>query len=274
MRSQQFSVFIFLIRVLKSLPIAPKAPRIIGITTNFLDWQSLPMSLFNSCYRSTFYCSSSFTLVSNGLASSIMWHSSFCFLTIKNSGLLYSSLRLVCTANFHSIFALSFSNTFSGVCVYTIWLHLKIQIFSALPNEQLHQLYHIAICGTAFVQAFYILQSHDCFLSFPHNLHRGETLCQLCPLCCLFSVLGLMQPLAFRLFLFSTILSLASSRFSGSSLHFPLLTSTLHSFSSGFLSWSFHFLEFLYLLPLVVFHCCFPHTYLGFLFPFPHNRQH
>ena len=33
-------------------------------------------------------------------------------------------------------------------------------------------------------------------------LQTGETLCQLYPLCCLFSVLGLVQPLAFSLFLF------------------------------------------------------------------------
>ena len=48
----------------------------------------------------------------------------------------------------------------SLVCAHTTWLYLKIHIFYILPNEQLHQVYHVVIGSTAFVQAFYILQPH------------------------------------------------------------------------------------------------------------------
>ena len=117
------------------------------------------MSLFNSCYIYIFSSSSSFTLVSNGLASSIMWHSSVCFSTIKISGFLYSSLRSVCTEKSHSLHCHFLA--LSPVCFYTTWLHLKIRIFYTLPNKQLHQLYHIVIGGTGFVEAFYIRVRHS-----------------------------------------------------------------------------------------------------------------
>ena len=88
-----------------------------------------------------------------------MWHSSVCFSTIKISGFLYSSLRSVCTEKSHSLHCHFLA--FSPVCFYTTWLHLKIRIFYSLPNKQLHQLYHIVIGGTGFVEAFYKRVRHS-----------------------------------------------------------------------------------------------------------------
>ena len=109
----------------------------------------------------------------------------------------------------------------SLVCVHTTWLHVKIHVFYTLPNKQFHQLYHVGIGGTAFLQVFYILQPHDwlfhLFLCTINTVVR-HSVCQFCSLRCLFSMLDLMQSLAFPLFLFLAILFLASSRFPGSPL--------------------------------------------------------
>ena len=133
---------------------------IIGITNTLLHCQSFPMSLFNSWYRSTF-----FALSPSLLCRMNMLH--------QLCGILLSTCQqlrcLVCcapvcdrsvqrspTVSLHCHFL-----AFSLVPVHTTCLHLKIRIFYTLPNEQLHQPYHVAIGGTAFVQAFYILQPHS-----------------------------------------------------------------------------------------------------------------
>ena len=118
---QQFSIFNFPAHVLKPLTTVPKAPVIIGIIASFLHFQTFSISLFNVRYHSTFYCFFSVTQVSNGHATfcgTIMWHSCVSLSTVMMSGLLCTSLWLVCTEKFRSIFALTFSSTHSGVCSY------------------------------------------------------------------------------------------------------------------------------------------------------------
>ena len=160
MSSQQFSISILLIHVLKPLLVVPKAPVIIGITTIFAHCQCLPIFLFNLWYRSTFSCPISFTLVFNGYVTSIMWHSPVYLSTIKMFGLLYSSFRLVCTEKSHSIFTLSFSSTFSSVCSY----HL-----TAFENPYLLHIYSImqAQAVLLFCKHFtFYNHMTDCFISF------------------------------------------------------------------------------------------------------------
>ena len=146
----------FLIHVLKLLPIVP-------YYWNYYHFFALP----KSPYLSLQFVVSLY----------LFWFSPslFCRMDILHQlcGILLSTCQqlrcLVCCApvsgrsvqisptvslHFHFL-ALSLA------CAHTTWLHLKICIFYTLPNEQLHQLCHVAIGVTAFVQAFYILQPYD-----------------------------------------------------------------------------------------------------------------
>ena len=182
---------------------------------------SFSLSLFKLSNRSTIPWSLFFTLVSNGHSASIIWSSPVCLSLIQMSALLHSSLWSVCPEKSYCILKCHFL-ALSLECVYATPLHLKIHIFFASSNKQLHQSYDVAIGGTAFVQAYYILQPHA-WLSpfFLCAIYIGvrHFFCQLFYSCYLFLVLFLVQSLAFPLFLFSTILSLVSSKFSGSSLY-------------------------------------------------------
>ena len=179
------------------------------------------LSLFKPSNRSIISCSLFFTLVSNGHSASIIWSPPVCLSVIQISALLHSSLWSVCREKSYCILQCHFL-ALSLECVYTTPLHLKTHIFFTLPNKQLHQPYHVVIGGTAFVQAYYILQPHAWLFSFflcAIYIGMRHFVCLLFYSCCLFLVLFLVQPLAFPLLLFSTVLSLVSSKFSGFSLY-------------------------------------------------------
>ena len=85
----------------------------------------------------------------------------------------------------------------SLVCVHTTWLHLKIHIFCTFTLSCRHRRYSFFASILHSTTTWLIVSS----LSL-HNQCSGDVLCQFCFLRCLFSVLDLMQPLAFPLFLF------------------------------------------------------------------------
>lgn len=137
MGPQKFSNCNFPVNVLKPLPIAPKAPMIIGIMITFPHCQYFSISLYNSWYHTTYSCIFPFPREPNGHLVSVMWHS-LIFKSRFMSCLLSSSLWLVCAEKFQSIFALSFSSTLSLVCVHTNQFQLEILIFCTSSTEQPH----------------------------------------------------------------------------------------------------------------------------------------
>ena len=165
----------------------------------FLHCQSPSISPFNLRCCSTFSFSLSFTLVSNGHTTLFMVHSPVCLSTIKMSGLLWSTLRLVYTEKCHKI--VIFYHFFW--CVFIplgcIWksisfMHCQIENItnSIMSLKVVMLLYKYLHCSTIWlIASFLFLRNLQGFFLQPF----------------------LVQALAFLLFFFSTILYLPSSRF-------------------------------------------------------------
>ena len=137
-------------QIFSLLDVLPSAPTITGMTLIFLMFHSLLISLLSSWYLSTF----SLTLMSLGIAISIMAQL-FPFLfttTISGSLVLISQSHWIITS--HKIFTSSFSATSSRACSYHFLLHF-LRISHTICNELFLQHYR-AFSSTPFATIFYI----------------------------------------------------------------------------------------------------------------------
>ena len=212
---------------------------IIGITSTSLHCHSLPLSLFNSWCCSTFSCFFSFIKVSDQHASYIRYGTSLSLSTIMMSCVFFSNLWSVFTEKVYSIFTLIFL-ALSLICVHTTWFLPEIHNFFYHPME--NQTISIILPQAVLPLCEHFSSNHmtDCSFLSSNNLHRVSTLRQFCSSFCLFSVLGLVQPLAFPQFLSSVFLSIANCKFPGYSLYlfFSLYAKVIKFLKSAQLTFS------------------------------------
>ena len=191
---------------------------IIGITATF---SALPKSPdhFNSWYCSTFSCF--FSFIKYWTCYINMWYPPVSMSTVMMSDLLCSSLWSVCTEKSSSILALSFSSTLFCVCSYyfTLYSSWKSIPFVHCPRNNLT---NSVIMPYVAPGAFFIQQA-NCWLCpvFLPTIHiGGETVRWSMVLCMLIAVSAWScAVINIPLFPSSTILSSASSKLLGSSLH-------------------------------------------------------
>ena len=196
----------------------PRAPIIIGIIIIFM-FHSFFNSLARSRYLSLFSHSFNFPLWFTGTAKSEILQVLTFLLIIIRSGRLAEIWWSVYILKSQRSLCISFSSTYSGLCIYHlfIWLNFNFLLNSlwiTLPTQSYLVLY--SFCANLLHSLMWLIVS---FLS-PHNLHWL--------FCCILSILALIWLVLMMLF------CAAIRRDSISLLRFPF-HSHVHFFSCAML---------------------------------------
>ena len=157
--------------------VLSSVPTTTGMSLMLLMFHILLISVFSSWYLSIFSFSFSLTLMSPGIAISIMAQLlSFLFTTTISGFLALISLsHWIITS--HKILTSSFLTTPSRACSY----RFQVVFPTPISNELFLQHYRVFSC-TPFVPTFHIRSQYEILFHLSHTLQSGDwaILCILC----------------------------------------------------------------------------------------------